>query len=128
MKKEIFDLGKQPGLYTVCKKAGIKQKAFAVLSNTRGESLLECIDSIFIFTILIITVSMMIIYSLRVTSNSTEQGHEDQRQANAALAGDLAPPGVPASGEVELKIGSDTITVSVDIFEVGEFIAFEPSP
>ena len=57
------------------------------LSNTRGETLLEGIISILIFTVLIAAITMILTVSMRITATSFIQAGEMQDAANAALAG-----------------------------------------
>ena len=110
------------------KKPAKKIKTF--LKGTSGESLMEALVSILVFSVLIASVTMMIMLSLRITSISTETGNQRQEEARALLtgasAGDISV-GVD-TGAVSLRDSSTgrTITIPVFIFSTDDFTDFDP--
>jgi hypothetical protein len=56
-----------------------------IMNNTRGETLLEGIVSILIFSVLIATITMTLMTAFRITSNSFEEGTRRQNLANTML-------------------------------------------
>ena len=101
------------------------KRARAILKGTRGESLMEGLASILVFTVLIASVTMMIMVSLRITHVSTTSAANRQEEANATLAGTSAP----ASKIVEFIINddpTDIIEVEVLLYESENFAAFTP--
>jgi lipopolysaccharide export LptBFGC system permease protein LptF len=110
-------------------------KMRSIIKNTRGESLLEGIVSILIFTVLIATVTVMISTSLRITSGSLQRATEWQANVNT-----VNEDAVEGSGgddetitlEITINNGSVAIEVSIDVDitiheqEDGGFFAFAP--
>jgi len=108
------------------------------LASTRGESLLEGIISILIFSILIAAVTMMIQLSLRITGTSFQQAHNRQEQANEAFS---SPPTLlniawefnyeirdNTTPEDDPPLNNGVIPHHINIVESGNFVAFETSP
>ena len=109
-------------------------RVVTLLKGKSGESLLEGIVSILIFTVLIASVTMMIVVSLRITGRATEAAVAGQMEANAVLAGDDAAV-LSLGGEiidevdVVLTINGATgnvINVPVTVYIAESFTAFEP--
>ena len=103
-------------------------KARAILKGARGETLMEGIISILIFTILLTSVTMMIMVSLRITANATARAETMQNNANAAAV-------LTGSRDREIRfsiIEIDGVTVDIALPDVnveiasGDFIAFTP--
>ena len=63
-------------------------KAISILREERGETLFESVVSILVFTILIVTVSMVILVSMAVTSSANNWSRIMQGSASAAMTGD----------------------------------------
>ena len=101
----------------------LAKKVIAVIGNNRGESLLEGIISIFVFSTLMVAVALLIMLSFSITSNATEMANVRQNEANEALAGRSA---VTDAGTIEFEIDGNTINFDITIFQTGSFIAFEP--
>ena len=102
------------------------KKIQKILSCKRGETLIEGITSIFVFVVLIASISMMIMMSMRITSNATLAAEIMQEEAGEVLAGSTAG-GPEDNGDVVFE--SDElaqITINVDIYINGGFIAFQP--
>jgi type II secretory pathway component PulJ len=94
------------------------------LMGRRGETLMEGVVSLLIFSVLIASVTMMIAASMRITSQATARANDDQEDVNAALAGD----GTNSSESIIFTIGDgpDEISVPITITSAGDFIAFAP--
>ena len=100
----------------------LAKKIQVILNGSRGESLMECIASIFVFTILLACVTMMIMVSMRVSSNATRDASSMQTDVNAVLSG-------AASCEdenVELRVNGVSIDIPVVVYRAGDFAAFFP--
>ena len=101
----------------------------AVLSGKRGETLMELIASILVFTVLVASVTMMIILSLRISGNSMDNADEWQAEANAVLAGDPASFGGSASpSSISLLINGQNCTIDIIMNRTDSFISFDPIP
>ena len=100
----------------------------AIIYNSRGETLMEGIVSILIFVVAIATVTTMIMLSLRITSDSSDDANAWQNQTNAVLFGDETNPLIENTGNImiEFSIGSETLSVPAKMFSSGEFTAFMP--
>jgi len=105
-------------------------RARRILTGKRGETLIECIASILVFTVLIASVTMMIMLSLRITGESMSNAETSQKATNAVLAGDAGNPDVDVlypPGRIELEFGvGDILPIDVTVFESGGYTAFEP--
>jgi len=103
----------------------LAKKVYTVLRKTNGESLMEAIISILVFTILIASITMMIMVSLRITSSSTEAANRRQVDANTVLSGSVG--GVEDVVAFTIADGSgSSINVAVTVFSTENFTAFEP--
>jgi len=120
------------------------KKIKGIFKNAKGETLMEGIASILVFTILVASVTMMIMISLRITHNATTDAMVRQLEAGAVLSGnadllseldgvDLIPDDGVVSIILTKGINTLTIEVPVDIYTAGDeegevisFIAFEP--
>jgi hypothetical protein len=99
----------------------------AVLKCKKGETLMESIASILIFTVLVAAITMMITLSLRITSVSVGASEGMQARVNAVLTGDDAITGPPADGIVIFHLSpTNAVNVNVSIFTMDGFTAFEP--
>jgi Tfp pilus assembly protein PilV len=111
----------------------IRAKIRAILKASRGETLVEGIVSILVFTILIATVTMTIMVSLRMTSASNRAAEAMQESVNAAMDGTARPDQDfdQRSETIQLQISGTSSTlppIDVTITEVDGFIAFAPTP
>ena len=96
-----------------------------ILSGNRGESLMEGIASLLIFTVLIAAVTSMIMVSLRITRTATEAADLRQSDANTILAD--AVSSVPATVELVFSEGENSIIeISVELSSEGDFVGFAP--
>jgi len=98
------------------------KKISPILRGSRGESLIECIASILIFTILIACITTMILVSLRVTGNATRDADAAQADMNAILSGTA----YSREENVELTVNGAAIDVPVLLYSAGSFTAFNP--
>jgi len=113
-------------------------KLKAILKGNSGETLLEGLVSVLVFSVLIATITMMIMLSLRITSISTAASGASQSEANAVLAGAFEVEVVLISGEtdviginhspevIELSFGSDVFSIPVTVYSTDSFTAFNP--
>jgi Tfp pilus assembly protein PilX len=105
-----------------------------ILSESTGETLIEGLASILVFVVLVAAVTMMIMVSMRITANSTENARIRQLEAAAVLAGDLAFAGLDDTPGEEVTLfvpgtpASLIVTVHVTVFSTDAFVAFEPEP
>ena len=103
------------GLLNRCKKA---------LSGQRGETLLEAVVSLFIFTILFTGITMMINASFRITGIGTRQINENQTSINNAIL--QGPGGVPGTLILAGGNGIYVDNIPVTIYNDNGFFAFAP--
>jgi len=105
------------------------KKVLAILNSKNGESLMESLVSILVFTILVAAVTMMILLSLRITRSSTEAANESQEEVNSLISGtDGAGDSITSeSGSVGLTIDGITIEIPVTVSRSGNYTAFEPN-
>jgi len=113
-------------------------KLRAIIKGNSGETLLEGLVSVLVFSVLIATITMMIMLSLRITSISTVASGASQSEANAVLAGAHEVEVVLISGEtevigitpssevIELSYGSDVFSIPVTVYSSDSFTAFSP--
>jgi predicted lipid-binding transport protein (Tim44 family) len=98
-----------------------------VLAGKRGETLMEGIISILIFTIMMATITMMISWAMRLNATAMERGTAAQAAANSLFAGTGTT--VPATLTLRLTGASDT-TVEIPISTItdadDQFFAFFP--
>ena len=102
-------------------------KIGAILRGARGETLMEGIISNLVFTVLVASITMMILTSLRISSMATDDAGRWRLEANGVLSGDDAFLDGP--DEVVLTIsgvGAGTISIPVDVYVSDRFTAFEP--
>jgi len=92
---------------------------------------MEGIASILVFTVLIASVTMLIMLSLRITHVSTESANTLQHEANALLGAD--EPGIAVDTDNEASIvftvdgaSEDSISVDVSVYSTDNFTAFNP--
>jgi Tfp pilus assembly protein PilV len=102
-------------------------KVRAILKKTRGESLMECIVSILVFSVLIAAVTTMIMTSMKITGKATQAAEAMQKDINAVVSGTASS----ANKTVGLEIQADgvmvnNINISVAVYSAGDFIAFYP--
>jgi Tfp pilus assembly protein PilV len=106
-------------------------KIAAILKSRRGETLMEGLVSILVFTILLSAVTLMIMTSLRVTGFSTREAGAMQEAANNALSGSADLASACANGDpcisTSINFGIVSGIVSVKVVEWdNEFTAFAP--
>ena len=63
-------------------------KALRILTSKNGETLFESIVSILVFTILIVTISMILLVSMGITGNANANARIMVNESNATLTGD----------------------------------------
>jgi len=109
-----------------------------IIKGTGGETLLEGLISVLVFSVLIATITMMIMLSLRITAISTVASSASQNEANAVLMGESEVEVVLISGETEvigvtmspdevvLSFGSENFTIPVTVYSTNSFTAFNP--
>ena len=98
-----------------------------LLSEKRGETLIEGLASILVFVVLVATVTMMLMVSLRITNNTTIAAELRQDEAAALLAVVKPPEVVENDGEFRFIIDpARPIIIDATIFStVGGLEAFE---
>ena len=111
-------------------------KAQVIFNNNRGETLIEGLASILVFTVLIAAVTMMIMISLRITTNATAAAEARQAEAGVVLAGDNVAVGnlggTVTSGptvRVTIEVDGDNLNpifVPVTVYSTAGFTAFQP--
>ncbi|MCL2030194.1 MAG: prepilin-type N-terminal cleavage/methylation domain-containing protein [Oscillospiraceae bacterium] len=107
----------------------MKKKNRAILNN-KGESIIECLVSLVILTILLTGISAMINASLHFTTLALRRAEERQSNANEVAEhkdGDdsytmILKGNFHGEPDFEIKINGITVT------ENDDFIAFEPPP
>jgi len=93
-----------------------------ILYNTRGETLLEGLLSILVFVVLIASVTMMIMVSLRMTLNATNEGIIRQVEAGAVLSGD--GDGISTANLTPL-VGAENVPANIGFTEdLNETVTF----
>ncbi|MCL1807175.1 MAG: hypothetical protein FWG31_05680 [Oscillospiraceae bacterium] len=105
-------------------------KINAILKRKQGETLMEGIVSIMLFTILTITVTMTILVSLQITGRATRDAGLDQVAVNNLLEGNDV---IPVSGSITFTASSTSLSaalppISIRITEDRGFTAFAPAP
>lgn len=84
-------------------------RAKSTLSKNRGETLVESVVSILVFSIFMLAVTTMILASLRLTAASTKSAKANQDAVNDALLGS-------AAGEKkDLFIKGDGLDVTIPV-------------
>ena len=89
-------------------------KAKGILQSQKGESLLESIISIVVFSVLVAAVTMILTTAMRWTSQSFDEAYSRQSAANAAA-------GLPASATAGVTVVPGNAQVSFRIYTRGEF-------
>ena len=102
----------------------ILHKAASILREERGETLFESVVSILVFTILIVTVSLVILVSMAVTSSANNWSRIMQGTANAAVSGDTFVL-QQSDGEREIEVKD---TRNYDIVFTAQFSAVDDDP
>jgi len=102
-------------------------KIRTLLFNTRGETLMEGIASMLVFVVLVMSVTMMIMTSLRITHNASVTAQERQDEAADVIINFI--PGVPDEIPLVISNASDSISISVyiNINSNLSFVAYEPT-
>lgn len=101
-------------------------KILAILQNQNGETLVESVVSILVFAILMLAVSTMITFSVRMSNSYTRDGRDGQDAANLGIL--VTPPSPVATPKLTLKIEGDSTEIEIDlvVYNEGGFIAFAP--
>ena len=86
------------------------KKIQSILKETKGESLMEGIAAILVFIVLIATVTMMILTSLRITSRANVSSEAMQNSASFVLTAELVGS---IGDEQEVVIEPDTIVLDM---------------
>ncbi|MCL1862444.1 MAG: hypothetical protein FWF78_02630 [Defluviitaleaceae bacterium] len=100
-----------------------------ILKSNKGITLVECVASILVFVVLIATVTTVLLASLRITARAEESAANMQQDVNAVFSGgEVAPLADEPERDVAIVfgIGSILVTVYVDVYRQGDFVAFEP--
>lgn len=104
------------------------------INNNRGETIMEAMASLLIFSILMLTVSVMITASLALTSDATARASERQQAANMGVLREYtAPSAAPAAPSSKLTITIATagvstggVDLSVGVTTNNGFMSFGP--
>ena len=99
------------------------------LTNNKGETLIESIVSILIFTVLIASVTMMILLSLRITHRGTDLATGIQNEFNQVMAHDEDDSEGLEEIEFTINWNGNIIGIveqEVEMFEHGAFRTFSP--
>ena len=94
-------------------------KAYALLRGRRGETLLEGIVSILVFTVLVVSITMMLMLSMRITGIANTNANAQQEEIYGVFTGHLGTPGLPDYVELivthgEIKMGLDDFYLNPD--------------
>ncbi len=106
-------------------------KAKSILISRRGETLVEGIVSLFIFSVLILGVSSMIVTSLRISQNATETAQDLQNTVNRATEETDYEGSSVAGNSYTIKFSDpsnilgDTVH-NLELFNSDGIIAFRP--
>jgi len=103
-----------------------------ILKGRRGQTLMEGIVSILVFSILVATVTMMIMVSLQFSHRAVERSEVMQANANEILSGEEGTPAATTLIWLE-HYGDDgfpaeTFGVDLQIVEHEGFTIFRPVP
>ena len=90
-------------------------KAWLILKDKRGETLFEGIVSIFVFTILIVAVSLILLVSLGITGKANNWSRIMQGKANAAISGGTV---IIAQDDADKVINVDASSSTI-VFSIG---------
>ncbi|MCL2084961.1 MAG: hypothetical protein FWH06_06880 [Oscillospiraceae bacterium] len=97
-----------------------------ILAQKRGETLMEGIASLLVFSILLAAVTMMINWSLGVTADSAAEATEMQNKANEVILGEYdGQRDTELILSVEGRLISIPVTVTDNMAD-GGFFAFKP--
>ena len=109
-------------------------KIKAIFNSNKGESLVESVISILIFSVLLLTITLTIQTALLITANATQGANTAQDNVNSIIT-DLPPQAHNASitfnfeytlvGETDSKILSP-VTHNVNTINENGFRAFRP--
>ncbi|MCL2002830.1 MAG: hypothetical protein FWG72_02360 [Oscillospiraceae bacterium] len=111
------------------------RKILTLLQSRRGETLMEGIVSMMVFTILMAAVTLIIMASLRVTGHATQEANDTQNAANEALRKSSADAAecdgtshTPVTITFEDTVSGEELEFTVNVAEanVGGFTAFAP--
>jgi len=109
------------------------KKIPVILKDQSGETLIEGLASILVFTVLIATITMMLLVSLRITNNTTIAAENMQEAAAAVLAGDEDEADAN-NGNFIFQVVDDLdvlippvqpVQFAVTVYNTDGFIAFE---
>ena len=106
-------------------------RAISILKEERGETLFESVVSILVFTILIVTVSLMILVSMAITSSANNWSRVMQATSNAAVSGEtfvLQQDGVNRNIAVQTPAQNEVIVFNAQFTIVGDDPASPPPP
>lgn len=99
-------------------------KLKTVLLNNKGESLMESVASLLIFSILMMAVATMITASLRITSASTKDASERQDAVNKGIMEDYDT--TPTNDTLTFEGTGINVTIPVEISDEDGYVAFIP--
>ena len=100
----------------------LRIKAKRILRNKKGESLMEGVVSLLVFTILITTVATMINASLVITGNNTTAATARQINANVAAL----ERGAVVAQPLRITGGGIDVVFDVTLSQEDDLISFSP--
>jgi len=111
--------------------SSFKNRIRSILRSKAGETLMEGIASILVFTVLVASITTMIMLSLRITQRSTEDSGRRQSEANAVLTGidddfDLDSDNDNSVIFTSAELAGMEINIRVTVNTTENFIAFSP--
>lgn len=103
----------------------LKDKLKTILTGKKGESLVEGLVSLLVFSVLMMAVTMMINTSLRMTAASTADASAKQESFNNAVFEQYT---TPAAVNLLLQTSGSAIDVSVPVYlsNDGTYVSFSP--
>jgi len=105
------------------------KKVRTILKSKSGETLMEGLASVLVFTVLIATVTMMLLVSLRITNNTTQAAEARQIDALAVLTGDVDTDDTTPGVEIGFNVVGNTnplVNITVTVYSTEGLTAFEP--
>ena len=88
-------------------------KAMAILKDNRGEALFESIVSILVFTILLVTVSLVILVALGITANANNWSRRMQAESNATMLGESVT--LPSPDNIDIIVTGNDAVIALSI-------------
>lgn len=101
-----------------CPRKRRPSRLLRILRGRSGETLVEALVSLVVFTILITTVSTMIAVAMRITGNASLEAKKRQDEANLAILGTLPDP--DGTSDITLTAGGNSLEITVELYK-GEY-------